>query len=147
MTVKDSWIPPHSPYSLIQESLFPSEWLILVSCVLLNRTSRKQTDSILCRFQREWPTPDKFLLAEELDVKTSLKPLGFYNRRYTALVKLAKAFKVWDGTDARDLPAIGEYATRAWEMFCRGELGNNPPNDGALVKYWTWAVKLRNKDG
>jgi methyl-CpG-binding domain protein 4 len=113
----------------------------------LNRTSRKQTESVLRRFQKEWFSAEKFLIAQEEQVKASLKPLGFYNRRFNALVKLAKAFESWDGQEPRELPYIGEYAARAWEIFCQGKLGADPPEDGALVKYWSWAIKLRNKDG
>ncbi len=36
------WIPPRSPYNLVQESLFHDPWKLLVSTVFLNRTTGQQ---------------------------------------------------------------------------------------------------------
>ena len=36
---KKSWIPPKSPYNLIQEQLYPDPWKLLVATIFLNRTS------------------------------------------------------------------------------------------------------------
>jgi len=44
------FIPPRSGYGLIQEDLWPDEWKILVSCMMLNYTSRKQVEKILPSF-------------------------------------------------------------------------------------------------
>ena len=44
--------------------------------------------------------------------------------------------------DVRELPGVGEYAARTYEIFCKGDLGDVPPADHSLVKYWNWA---RNK--
>lgn len=145
--IKGGWLPPRSPYSLIQEDLFPSEWLILVSCLLLNCTSRKQVEKLFNIFVDNWSTPETFLHADEHLVKSRIRSLGFVNRRYHALKSLALAFLDWNGHDARDLPYVGEYAGRAWDIFCRGELGSSPPKDGALVKYWHWAVNLKDNNG
>lgn len=38
-TVKgDPWIPPKSPYNLVQESLYEDPWKLLVATIFLNRT-------------------------------------------------------------------------------------------------------------
>jgi len=36
------WVPPVSPYGLIQEKLYKDPWKLLVACMLLNKTSGQQ---------------------------------------------------------------------------------------------------------
>lgn len=131
-------IPPRSPYGLIQEDIAPNEWLILVSCMMLNCTSRKQVESVFPQFVKQWSTPEAFLLADELDVVALIRPLGFANRRTKALRKMTEAFVKHEWTHVKELHGIGVYAARAWEIFCQGIVGDEPPQDHALVRYWQW---------
>lgn len=135
------WFPPHSPHGLIQESLFPDEWLILVACLMLNQTQRKQVEQIMLEFIEKWPNPEAFLGSDVDEVAHLIRPLGFVNRRGSNLRKMTKAFLESDWCDARQLPGCGEYAGRAHDIFCRGIVGSEPPKDHALTKYWTWLVK------
>ena len=36
-----TWVPPVSPYGLIEEQLYDDPWKLLVACMLLNVTSGK----------------------------------------------------------------------------------------------------------
>ena len=139
MCVKQGWSPPKSPFSLLQEELFPDEWLILVACMMLNRTSRKQVEPVLAVFSKRWPTPETFLSAKREDVVAVVTTLGFKNRRTDSLLKMTAMYVQHQWTHVSELPGIGDYASRAWEMFCAGTLGVEPPNDHALVKYYSWA--------
>ena len=134
-------IPKRSPFGLIQEDLFPNEWLILVSCMLLNCTSRKQVESVFPTFTSRYPTPQLLLQAPQDEIAALCKPLGFANRRTQNLFKMSYHYlnEVW--YHARELPGIGEYGARTWEIFCRNDLGSEPPNDHALVQYYLWAQK------
>jgi methyl-CpG-binding domain protein 4 len=132
------WLPPVSPYGLIQESLVPSEWLILVSCILLNMTSRKQVETVFPEFMKRWPTPTMFLTSAEDEVRDLIKVLGFKDRRTSNLFKMTRQYVTGDWTHARELAGIGEYGSRAWEIFCCGIVGDAPPKDHALVQYFTW---------
>jgi methyl-CpG-binding domain protein 4 len=133
-------IPPASPYCLIQEHLWPDRWKILVSCMMLNCTSRKQVDSVLPTFLKRWPSPEAFLDADMLDVTKLIKSLGLAQRRTNNLFAMTKAFIKHDWKDPRKLPGIGEYAARAYEIFCLGVFGTEKPKDGALGRYWDWCV-------
>jgi methyl-CpG-binding domain protein 4 len=134
-------IPPRSPFSLIQEDLWPDEWMILVSCMLLNQTTRKQMEKVLPSFKRRWPTPQKFLEADLSDVGNLIGCLGFARRRTVNLVKMTQAYVSGEWTHARELPGIGDYGGAAWEIFCKGKLPDECPKDGALMKYWHWRKK------
>lgn len=135
------FIPARSPLGLIQESLFPNEWLILVSCMMLNCTSRKQVERVFPEFIKRWPTPGVFMGADLVEVAELCKPLGFANRRTQNIKKMTERYVAAPWTHARELPGIGEYAARAWEIFCNNELGTETPNDGALSRYHAWRVK------
>lgn len=141
--IKRGFIPPRSPLSLLQEDLFPNEFLIIVSCMMLNQTTRKQVEKVLPTFMLRWSDPISLFNASPNDVLEVIKPLGFGNRRTVRLYELALTMidtpcgPLWK--DPRDLPGVGEYAARAHEIFCQGILGNCPPVDHALLKYWTWA--------
>ena len=131
-------IPPVSPYGLIQESLWPNEWRILVSCMMLNCTSRIQVERVLPEFFRRWPVPEKFMDANLDEVAELCRSLGFANRRTKNLRSMTERYLKGDWSHASELPGIGTYGARSWEMFCRGIIGDEPPKDHALVKYWTW---------
>lgn len=131
-------LPARSPYSLIQEDLWPDEWMILVSCMMLNCTSRKQVEKVLPLFMQNWPNASSLIVCNPDDLKNVIKPLGFANRRSAALIKMSLAYLKGEWSHAQELPGIGEYAARAWEMFCCNVTGYDPPVDHALVKYYHW---------
>lgn len=148
--MKPGWVPPRSPFSLIQEDLWSarpeSEWQILVVCCMLNCTSRKQVERVLPYFLRRWPTPQAFMGADEWDVIEACRSLGFATRRTFNLKKMTRAYLCTDWQHAKELHGIGEYASAAWEIFCQGTVGPTPPRDHALVKYWAWLVNRRDLD-
>ncbi|NBV89131.1 MAG: hypothetical protein EBR88_06435 [Betaproteobacteria bacterium] len=146
--VKPGWIPPASPYSLVQEQLFPNEWLILVAAVFLNLTTRKQVDRVFPEFARRWPTPQALLACDREELVSLISPLGFGNRRADRLLRLASDYTTPGWVHACELHGVGEYGARSWEIFCLGFLGDDLPTDGALVKYWKWAKdnEVRNGD-
>ncbi|KAJ7284216.1 hypothetical protein O6H91_Y345200 [Diphasiastrum complanatum] len=39
---KTNWVPPPSPYGLIQEKVYQDPWKVLVACILLNKTGGHQ---------------------------------------------------------------------------------------------------------
>ena len=135
-------IPPVSPYGLIQETLWPDEWMIIVAGIMLNCTTRKQVEQVLPEFRRCWPTPQSFVTASYVDVFGVIKPLGFGNRRTDNLLKMTRAYLTTDWHHASELPGVGAYGARSWEIFCQGVVGTEPPKDHALLQYWGWAISL-----
>lgn len=137
-------IPPRSGFGLIQEDLFPDEWKVLVSCMMLNCTSRKQVEKVLPTFFNKWSTAKDLIDADQDEIAETISPLGFKNRRTKNLLSMSKAYLDQSWQDPRDLPGIGEYAARAWEIFFDNKLGEEPPVDGALVLYWNWRKQHGN---
>lgn len=131
-------LPPRSPFGLLQEDLVPNEWLILISCMMLNCTSRKQVEKVFPTFIKKWPTPQQLLSASRDDIVQVCKSLGFASKRTDNIIKMTNAYLNSDWNHASELPGIGAYAARSWEIFCRNILGAEMPQDHALTVYWKW---------
>jgi len=138
---KKDRIPHLSPYGLIQESLWPDEWKCLVACLMLNCTTRRQVEKVIPEFFRRWPSPVQFLSAKKEEVTELIRPLGFQNRRATRLLEMTNAYLEQDWSHAAELPGVGDYAARSWEIFFKNSLGKHPPVDRALLLYWKWRKK------
>ena len=134
-------IPKRSPYGLIQEDLYPDEWKCLISCMMLNCTTRKQAEKVIPSFFKKWPNPFTFLKANEKEVSKEISILGFQNKRAKSLLKMTNVYILNEWKHASELPGIGDYASRAWEIFIKNELGKHKPIDGALALYWSWRKK------
>ena len=127
-----------SPFCLIQEDCLPDEWLVLVCCILLNQTTRKQVDRVFREFLMRWDTPQKLLHAEDDEIAHVLTHLGFQNRRVLHLKRMTEGYLACSWVHASDLVGIGEYGNRCHQMMCRNVLGDEPPKDHALLQYYEW---------
>ena len=145
--MRRDWIPPASPYGLIQEHLFPNEWMILVAAQFLNLTTRKQVEKILPTFMQRWREPAELKAESRSELVSLISPLGFGNRRADRLIKMTQQYSAQDWSHASELHGIGEYGARSWEIFCLGFLGDDEPSDGALSAYWKWAKLNQVKNG
>lgn len=105
---------------------------------MLNRTSRKQVEKVLPEFIKRWPCASEFIAADPDDVVELCRPLGFANKRTENLFKMTKRYLAGPWEHARELPGVGAYAARAWEIFFRNTLGDEPPQDHALTRYFEW---------
>tara|TARA_Y100000034_G_scaffold90074_1_gene108479 strand:- start:328 stop:753 length:426 start_codon:yes stop_codon:yes gene_type:complete len=133
-----TWKPPRSPYSLLQEGYWPDQWKILVCCLLLNQTSRKQVDPMIDEFFEKYPDPKSVMNANEEHLRELLRPLGMYNRRLETLKKFSEGFLMSEWKTAAELYGCGKYADDAWRIFCKGDWENVEPNDRALNEYHDW---------
>ena len=79
------WHPPKSPYNLLQESLWPNEWRVLVSCLLLNLTTRKQVEKVIDKLFSKYPVPEDMIRANEDDLRSIIASLGLVNKRVKTL--------------------------------------------------------------
>ncbi len=128
------WIPPKSPYDLLQERFWPDGWKILVVCLLLNQTSRKQVEPMIESFFNKWPDPKSAINADEDEMLEKLKPLGMFNKRLKTIKKMSKQY-LCGFEDAKELYGCGKYADDAYKIFVKGEWKNVNPEDHALNFY------------
>ena len=132
------WTPPKSPHGLIQETLWPDEWKILISCMMLNQTTRAQVNKVIWTFFDRWPDAQTYLQSKHEEVSDLLRPLGFYNKRPRTMKKFSDQYLNQKWTEPIELHGIGKYANDAWRIFCRGDWKLVDPEDHALNKYHNW---------
>lgn len=134
-------IPPRSPYGLIQEDLWPDQFKILVSCMLLNCTTRKSAEKVIPRLFEKYPDAASMASADPQELSEIIARLGFRARRTKNIISMAKAYLRKDWHHASELPGIGPYAAAAWEIFSLGVVPSECPGDHALTMWWKWYQK------
>ena len=132
------FVPPRSPFGLLEEILWEDEWKMLVACMMLNCTTRVQVDRVLWRLFATTPTPEAavalgrrfvddsrrgsaattarpaeldaegFSVAGAARLEALLAPLGLHRKRARAFVRLSE-----DYLRARDGAAAGALPARA----------------------------------
>jgi len=127
-----------SPLNLLQEIYNEHPWRMLICCIMLNCTSRKQVDRIRDRFFELYPEPESAIGADPEVMAEVISHLGFKNKRTAAIRRFSRDWVELKWTEPKELYGIGKYAQDSWEIFQKGNLGVEP-NDGVLNKYLAWA--------
>jgi methyl-CpG-binding domain protein 4 len=140
--------PPQSPEPLLQELFVGSEawpWRILVLCVMLNQTSRKQVEPVCHKFFAAFPNPEFLLSADHEDIHKIVRPLGFGNKRAKTIKKMSIEYLTDAWEDVSELFGIGKYAVDAWRIFVEGRWNDVTPDDHALCDYHRWVTGAKPK--
>ena len=137
----NGWSPPRSPIGLIQEDLWPDEWRILVACLLLNLTTRRQVDGVIHDLFKKYPNPQSRGAAEDIELQDMIKPLGMQRKRSATLRRFSNEYLEKPWRQAIDLHGCGKYANDCWKIFCLGDWHTVQPSDHALNKYVDWLRK------
>jgi methyl-CpG-binding domain protein 4 len=93
---------------------------------------------------RRWPNAPSLANAPDEELQELIKPLGMWRRRTKTLKKMSHQYHSSQWFDVEELAGVGQYARRAYHIFILGEIGENPPNDHALLEYWNF---LKEKNG
>tara|TARA_Y100000114_G_scaffold79802_1_gene73476 strand:+ start:664 stop:1065 length:402 start_codon:yes stop_codon:yes gene_type:complete len=118
---------------LLQEIYLSDPWKMLVCCMLLNLTNRKQVDTIRKQLFDKYKTPQDMMNADHEELANILKPLGLYNRRANSLRKMSEGYiKGFKSVD--ELYGIGQYAKDSWDIFQNSNF-NTKPEDKVLQEY------------
>ena len=127
------WIPPK--FGLIQERYWPDGWKILVCCLCLNLTTRKQMEPVVDILFKRWPTPNDLAAAPDDELEETIKTLGMQKKRTQTLKRMSAEYLAGGWKHARELHGCGKYADDAYRIFMLGEWKNVQPNDHALNDY------------
>ena len=145
-----------SPFGLLEELFVQNPWQLLISTILLNRTTRVQVDRVLYEFIQQWPGPRDVERQEDADaIRQVIQPLGMGNRRAAGLIRFSREYldlvsrkvEVSDGAMNEDEVArcfsqdeilnlyyCGEYACAAYKLFIQKDMSIEP-SDEALRAY------------
>jgi len=133
-----------SPYVLLQEIYNEHPWRMLVCCIMLNCTSRKQVDQIRETFFKKYPDPESIVLSDINELAEFISILGFKHKRAATLQKFSHDWLYKNWKEPSELYGIGKYGQDSWEIFQKGNL-NVAPTDGVLNTYLAWAKTQTSK--
>ena len=83
-----NWIPPKSPYNLIQESLFHDPWKLLIATIFLNRTTGGKAIPILWEFFKRFPNPEVTRKADWKQIAGMMRHIRVFQDFYDNLLIL-----------------------------------------------------------
>jgi methyl-CpG-binding domain protein 4 len=138
LTLQQSRKTYNSPYLLLQEIYREHPWRMLVCCIMLNCTSRKQVDRVREKFFRLYPDAHEVGRADLPEITEVIALLGFKNKRANTIRLFSSDWINLDWTEPSELYGIGKYGQDSWEIFQKGNL-KVEPTDGVLKKYLAWA--------
>lgn len=97
---------------------------ILISEILLQRTTAEQVNSIFSNFIKNFPKPEKLVKSSDSKILKIIKPLGLYQRRLKVLKKISNQLtnlykgRIPDGyDDLIKLFGVGKYIANAILCF------------------------------
>jgi len=135
---RSKWVPPLSPFGLIQESLYAEPWRLLVATIFLNKTNGRIALPLLENFFERYPTPKAVLDAETLELSSFLKPIGLNNTRGKIIKRFTQEFTSKSWMYPGELYGIGKYGDDSFRIFCMGEWRSVRPRDKKLNLYHSW---------
>lgn len=103
-----------------------TQYVQIVSEVLLQRTQADRVAAMLPDFIEEFPNWSTLSTATKADLRTHLKPLGLWRRRTISLLALADVASATnrfpeDRSKLEQLPAVGQYVASAILIFVHGK--------------------------
>ncbi|XP_075218863.1 uncharacterized protein LOC142323291 isoform X1 [Lycorma delicatula] len=142
-----NWLPPRSPYCLIQEDLYHSPWQLLIGTIFLTKTQAKKAIPQILQFLERWPTPQALLSARQEEIIEYLKPLGIQHVRSSLIRKFTEEFLAKKWTYPEELHGIGKYGNDSYRIFCVNEWRHVTPDDHKLNLYKNWLLENVEKLG
>ncbi|GER40827.1 DNA glycosylase superfamily protein [Striga asiatica] len=137
-----NWIPPRSPFNLLQEDHFFDPWRVLVICMLLNRTTGLQARKVLSDFFHLCPNAETAIKISTEDIEEVIRSLGLYKKRALGIQQFSHEYLNESWTHVTELTGVGKYAADAHAIFCTGNWEEVRPVDHMLVKYWEFLCAI-----
>jgi hypothetical protein len=159
-----------SPFGLLEELFVDDPWRLLLSTILLNRTTRRQVDAVMHEFLLQWPDCGAVLHDFETSDSDSsprmsavLQPLGMNLRRTAGIFRFCQDYRKVMMEMATELGVepdraafrlskdqivtlfhCGEYASNAYRIFIQ-RCCDFDPGDHALTMYAEYQNAVHNR--
>ncbi|KAL3641469.1 hypothetical protein CASFOL_016437 [Castilleja foliolosa] len=132
----NNWIPPRSPFNLLQEDHAFDPWRVLVICMLLNQTTGRQVGRVLSNFFQLCPNANAALEVATEEIEEVIRTLGLHKKRALGIQRFSQEYLNESWSHVTELSGVGKYAADAYAIFCTGKWDRVRPVDHMLVKYW-----------
>ena len=129
---------------MLQELYADDPWRLIVSCILLNQTTRRQVDRVRGILFAMWPTAEAMSKADPEQLRTVLHPLGFQNRRSDTIKRLSERWVElttemgphdWHEEVVRSLPGVGPYALDSYRIFHLNDFSRCDSSDKEIMAW------------
>ena len=146
--------PLETPYGLLEELFYDDVWKLLLSAIFLNRTTRKQVDSVLFAFLQQWPSPEAVLAAAPSSIANVIQPLGMHHRRTAGILRFTQQYtdllhnKPMHRLERNDILGLyncGEYACDVYQLFVKCDCSIEP-TDSMLKVYAKYQRSQRSPE-
>ena len=135
------WIPPKSPYNLIQEILFHDSWKLLIATIFLNKTTATAAIPCLFKFFDICPTAEVSCTTNIEQIENLLKPLGLSHKKAKIIIRFSYEYLYKNWRYPSELFGIGKYGNDSYRIFCVNEWRLVKPTDHKLNLYHKWLQK------
>nr|GLL25653.1 uncharacterized protein LOC109180753 [Ipomoea trifida] len=142
----NNWIPPRSPYNLLQEDHVHDPWRVLVICMLLNRTTGLQAGRVISTLFTLCPNAKTATETAAEDIEKVIQPLGLHKKRAVMIKRFSLEYLGDCWTHVTQLHGVGKYAADAYAIFCTGKWDRVRPTDHMLNKYWDFLTELHGNE-
>ncbi|XP_037091752.1 methyl-CpG-binding domain protein 4-like [Pollicipes pollicipes] len=148
------WVPPQSPYELVQEKYFKDPWKLLIGTIFLSKPSDASPDDVWgdpppvleCRrarplleaFFQRWPTAKAARAAAPAEVQQVIEPLQLGDQAAQLIIRFSDDYVSKKWKSPRELHGIGRYGSDAYKIFCLGQWKQVRPLDHMLNLYHNW---------
>lgn len=143
----EKWIPPRSPYCLIQEDLYSSPWQLLIATIFLTKTAASKAIPVIHKFLAKWPTPEAAINASYDEIYEFLSPLGLGHTRTRGIIRFSHEYLEKKWKYPIELYSIGKYGNDSYRMFCVNEWREVKPDDIPLTMYRNWLLENEKELG
>lgn len=140
------WIPPKSPYNLIQEILFHDAWKLLIATIFLHKTTATAAIPRLFEFFNLCPTAEVTCITNSKEIEHLMKPLGLSHRKANIITRFSIEYLNKSWRYPSELYGIGKYGNDSYRIFCVNEWRLVQPTDHKLNLYHKWLFKLYETD-
>jgi methyl-CpG-binding domain protein 4 len=127
--------PTRYDCKILQTGMQGDPWRVVLACMLLQQTTRRQAEKGLQNLLHEFPTP-LALASGDLDlVAQCVRPCGLQNKRARMLMQFSYDFACYSDKSLTGCAGVGMYVCDAVRMFCLSDLRFNGSGDKALALY------------
>jgi methyl-CpG-binding domain protein 4 len=130
---------------LLQETLKDDAWKRLVSCVLLNITTRKQVDGVIDKLFERFPNAVRMQAATDEEIGEIIRPCGLWRKRADTLRRLSGGWTSARRTypygevpaeEVARMPGVGPYALDSYRWFVLDDYSKFESGDKELAIHW-----------
>ncbi|KAL8552935.1 hypothetical protein ACS0TY_001564 [Phlomoides rotata] len=104
----NTWIPPRSPFNLLQEDHWFDPWRVLVICMLLNQTTGRQAERVLANLFQLCPNAKAATEVQTEKIEEIIRSLGLYKKRAVGIQRLSQEYLDDSWTHVTDLTGVGK---------------------------------------